>query len=754
FLANMSHEIRTPMNGVITAADLALSQELSPKVEKYLKIIHSSGYSLLGIINDILDFSKIEAGKIDLEKRKFRLRDLLNSIGDLFIARIFEKGIEMLIDFDPGTPNFLIGDPLRIQQIITNLVGNAIKFTEKGGIISIGVSEFESSPDWVNLRFFVRDTGMGISEDNIHCLFNPFTQADASTTRKFGGTGLGLSISKQLVELMGGQIRVESELGKGTTFYFTLRLEKQPGAQEKDLIVPKAAAGLSVLVIDDTAGSRVLMKKILESFGYTTELAATGIEALDKIKNKQNQGKQFDMIIMDWLMPGLDGIETSIKIRHDLGLKIPIIMATAFGRNREKEKAQKAQVNAFLTKPISASSIFDAIMDIFGEGVIKEIKEEKDITTLNTIYKKRLQGRRVLLVEDNLTNQEIASAVLNEIGVLVAIANNGKEAVDAVCQPEICPYDAVLMDIQMPEMDGYDATKNIRMDPRYDSLPIIAMTAHAMKGDEEKCLAAGMSAYVSKPINQEKLFHTLSMFLKPSTYSSLTGELKPEDILEEKPQEKTPMETPATYENNTEELPTTLPGIDLQKAMKMLGISDSAFKRILLGFLRNNNDSERILRETFDKKDWAALKEIAHSLKGSGGNVGADDLRQMAHDLEMASKNGEITPPGEELVERVVTALNLVLQSLQMLADTEEIIDSEKKNRTLDSLQLTTIFKQLAEAIDVAQPKKIEESFAAIKKQLGAEAVLQLENQLDCFEYDEALETLGKIAEKNKIRMS
>ncbi|MCP4682706.1 MAG: response regulator, partial [Desulfobacterales bacterium] len=522
FLANMSHEIRTPMNGVIGAADLALSNELSPEIERYLQIISVSGHSLLGIINDILDFSKIEAGKIDLETVPFRINEILEKLTSMFVSKTTEKGIELLVDIEPDIPLALIGDPLRIQQVITNLVGNAIKFTEKGGSVTIGVNDLEKTSDQVTLKFHVKDTGVGMKPQYLAKLFEPFTQADSSTTRKYGGTGLGLTIGKQLVELMGGKILVESEYGKGTTFFITLTLSRQSEDLEEKRVVPAGIKGLHVLAIDDCAESRAIIYKLLRSYGYQVELASFGNEALEILEKAQ--AEPFDLIITDWMMPEMDGFELSRKIRKDLNLTIPIIMLTAYGNEVSKEEIVQIGINGFLTKPVNTSILFNAIMDVFGKKEAKTITKEKDLRDKDSLLKKKLKGTRILLAEDNLTNQEIAIAVLEVAGIDVTIANNGKEAVEAA---ERNSFDAILMDIQMPEMDGYEATRRIRnweekLKDKEESniathgfrLPIIAMTAHAMKGDEEKCLEAGMDGYVTKPIDQDILFKTLSEMVK------------------------------------------------------------------------------------------------------------------------------------------------------------------------------------------------------------------------------------------------
>ena len=426
FLANMSHEIRTPMNGVIAAAELALSEELPPKIEHYMKILHSSAYSLLGIINDILDFSKIEAGKLELETGRFKLDELLDSVTDVFINKAAEKRIELLVDIDLKAPRALIGDPFRLQQIIKNLIDNAIKFTPKGGVILITVNTVSQRAGETVLDFAVKDTGVGIAPDHMKILFKPFTQADASTTRKYGGTGLGLTICKKLVEMMDGAIRVESELGGGSTFSFRVRLGRQPADQERTFVAPVDIRGLRALVVDDCENNRTIIRKMLESFGFQVETASSGDASLNRLKARPMPERPFRLIMMDWLMPGLDGIETARIIRRDLNLDIPIILMSAFGRETERRDAEKAGISGFLIKPIYQSALFNAILDAFGKEALAAAERKAPITTKASIYRQRLKGTRILVAEDNPTNQQIALAILEGADIDVEIADNGK----------------------------------------------------------------------------------------------------------------------------------------------------------------------------------------------------------------------------------------------------------------------------------------------------------------------------------------
>lgn len=744
FLANMSHEIRTPMNGVIAATDLALSEDLPPKVKHYLEIIQSSAYSLLEIINDILDFSKIEADKLEIETYPFLLNEVIDRTTDVFMSKAAEKGVEILVDIDLEAPNALIGDPLRLRQILKNLIDNSIKFTKKGGIILVGVKALEKTADRVTLEFFVKDTGIGIMPEYIDKLFKPFTQADTSTTRKHAGTGLGLSICKRLVEMMGGRIWVESELGKGSTFHFTSSFKRRAKERKRKLMPPSDIQDLKVLVVDDCPDSRAIMQKILESFGFKPKEASSGKEGLSILKDNLAGKEPFELVIIDWCMPEMDGIETSRIIREDMKLTIPIILMTAFGRETEKLDAEKAGINAFLTKPIFQSTLFNAIMDTFGKKALKIEEKGKHITTKTSIYKNFLRGMRILVAEDNPTNQEIAKAILEGAGIVVEIANNGKEAVEAVQRSR---FDAVLMDIQMPEMDGYEATGIIRMDHAFKSLPIIAVTAHAMKGDDERCLEAGMDAYIAKPINQDRLFQIIWKTIK--SQKELSDDKEAETVVLEEA-----VNTPVIA---TEDLPAKLPGINIQDALKALDIGADVFKRILIGFLKNNKDISNNIKDVFDKKDWESLVHLAHSLKGSAGNIRANDLQEASFQLEKASRKGAASPPEKNLVDNVVVALSQVLESLQTLVDTEKSpvcvrrtgrkpLDVRAGN--VDPAKVIPLLKQLADAIELADPEEININFKAVKKHLDFSTFQELENRLNDYDYGKALKSLEEIVAK------
>jgi len=748
FLANMSHEIRTPMNAVIGMAHLALKTELTPKQHDYLNKIQSSANSLLGIINDILDFSKIEAGKLDMESVEFDLLETMDNVANVITVKAQEKeNLEVLFYLDSQVPNFLVGDSLRLNQILVNLGNNAVKFTEKGEIV-LTTKISEMSGDKVTLQFSVRDTGIGMSAEQQAKLFQAFSQADTSTTRKYGGTGLGLTISKRLVNMMGGEIWIESEPGQGTTFNFTAVFGLGKETVKKRFEPTPDLRGLKVLVVDDNATSRDILQDILESFSFEIFLAASGNEALEEIE-MADKDQPFALVIMDWKMPGMDGLEASRRIKNHQNLSnIPaIVLVTAYGREETMRQADEIGLEGFLLKPVNSSVLFDAIMQALGkeaQDVLRSGREKEK----PSVALKALRGARVLLAEDNEINQQVAQEILEGAGLVVTIANNGQEAFDLVQSSE---FDAVLMDIQMPVMDGYSATRKIReweAELKADSskliaekemkaqssklkesdseelsassieypassiqhpVPIIAMTAHAMAGDEQKSLRAGMNGHVTKPIDPEQLFSTLLKWIQPNEKRAQAQ------------QPEIPVARPEAEKMVPEEdgLPESMPGFDLSAGLARLMGNKRLYRKLLVDFGTKYTEVAAEIRRTLDAKDFEQAHSLVHNLKGLAGNLEAKGLQAATVEMEKLVKGQTEKTVNDKELNHKFTALEEALE--QALAAVQILVPRDDK-KTIDSKEDAAasvpldLIKKVAESIsaaaemgDVAQIKSIAE---------------------------------------------
>ncbi len=613
FLANISHEIRTPMNAILGFAGLGTHLAVSVQATDYFRKIGRAGQSLLGIINDVLDFSKIEAGKLELETVPFDLPDTLNQIADMFAWRAAEKGLELIVWAAPDVPANLVGDPLRLSQVLINLVGNALKFTAKGFIqlrVELGAAPAADAAgnDLVRLKFSVEDSGVGVSEDQLARLFQAFVQADASTTRLYGGTGLGLVISQQLVSKMGGQIEVDSKPGEGSRFDFTVTMRRQDAAAPTLWEAPPEARGKTVLVVDDSAPTREVLQLQLRSFGFDASAVGSGAQALRALQQRPH-----DLVLMDWNMPDMDGIEATRQIKNDPSLPAmpTVIMVTAFDRDHIKAAAAQAGVDAFLVKPVNPSQLLYGVLTALGFDMKQPAPASGPAPSGAA---SQLRGARVLVVDDNAINLQVASEVLARAGVKVELADGGADAIRILSQAS---FDAVLMDIQMPDMDGYQTTAMLREKNQYTTLPIIAMTAHAVAGYREHCLAMGMNDYVSKPIDPDTLYDVLAKWV------NLPDQLA------------APASTAALAADAAEST-LDLPGIDVAGAMARLGGNEAIFLRLLTIFVEDFSAAPRALREAIDAGDLARAAELVHKVRGASGNLSANALYRSAGELERA----------------------------------------------------------------------------------------------------------------------
>lgn len=725
FLANMSHEIRTPMNAIIGLSYLALKTSLNSKQRDYLNKIHNAGTSLLAVINDILDFSKIEAGKLDIEEIDFRLDDVITSVTNITGQKAHEKGLEFLADVPGSVPQFLLGDPLRLGQVLTNLVNNAVKFTENGEI-RLKAEVVEQRGDKCQLRFSVRDSGIGMTKEQASRLFQPFTQADMSTTRKHGGTGLGLTICRRLVELMGGQIWLDSEPGKGSTFSFTVWLGR--GAEKgSGKIIPERLTTVNALVVDDNPAACEIIQDSLRSIVHRVDTTQSADAAIAAIK-KNDADQPYDIVFMDWRMPGMDGLQAARLIKSDETLRHPpaIVLVTAFGREEVREEAEHLHLDGFLIKPVTKSVLVDALVNVFAtpaEDVagVEAGKEDR-----------RLQGLRVLLAEDNEINQQIAVELLDGVGAKVDVANNGREAVEKLFQASYPPpYDLILMDLQMPEMDGYQATTKIRSDSRFERWPIIAMTAHATVEERQRCIDAGMNDHVAKPIDPALLFETLTRFYKPADHAAV--EVK--------------QESPAATKE-PEEIPS-VEGLDTKDGLTRVAGNRKLYRKLLRQFLAQQKTAPEQISQALAGKDSKLAERLAHTVKGVAGSLGARAVQQASAALEKAISSQSPSKVLEPALHEFRSVLNSFLSRLQAALPGEVAPAQPPPVASIDPEQAKKLVNEMIlhlNNFDPAAGELLELHRETFRTFFRPEAFAAFEKQIESFSYGDALTAMDRVA--------
>ncbi|MBF0161110.1 MAG: response regulator [Magnetococcales bacterium] len=747
FLANMSHEIRTPMNAILGLGHLLSKTPLTNKQYDYLAKINASSHGLLGILNDILDFSKIEAGKLTLEEVEMDLDSVLEQLANVITARTEEKGLELLFDRHADVPHLLLGDPLRLGQILLNLATNAVKFTAQGEIL-LSIEQQAADAESCTLLFSVRDSGIGLTPEQQQLLFRPFQQADSSTSRQYGGTGLGLAICRHLVEQMGGTIWVESQWGQGSVFRFTARFRRANAERSASPLPIVDCKGKKVLLVDDNKTALIVMRHYMESMAFRVESASSGKEALQVMAQASQQHDAFDILCIDWKMPELDGLETIRQLHQDPEITPPAacIMVSAYGQEEMREQVEQGYVDSFLSKPVTSSQLLNSIQQamVGGHGARSGRVGRQKIYTPDPY---RFRGARILVAEDNEINQQIALEILQEAHIQVDVVVNGLEAVAKVLDSDLSPYDAILMDIQMPLMDGYTATRTILARAPTLATPIIAMTANAMKQDIEMCAAIGMVDHVVKPIDVAHLFAVLERHVPRKAQADLpleTPPAPPADAVE-----------PNTrlFARWTELDAEAFPGWSVATGLARVNNNARLYLKLLKNFREDHRETRLQLEVLLQRQAFAEAAQKIHALKGVAGNLGAEALQHAAAALEQSLQSP--TPAADvatsfslcgTALERVLAQITTVLTMSNHPESPEPPVSTPLSATPLDREGLQAL-RTLLENKDLRATKQLEALLPGLRAAGMVDAAAQLEGEVGRLRFEEASQLVGRMLE-------
>jgi PAS domain S-box-containing protein len=734
-LANMSHEIRTPMNGILAATDLAFDSINDPQLEKFLTIIKHSGLTLLDLVNEVLDYSKVSSNRLEIEQVPFVPAELFEKLGHMFSANMVKQNspVELLCFLDPDIPAALNGDAIRIQQVLTNLLSNALKFTAKGHVLLSAILLDKSEKDYT-VEFKVNDTGIGIPDSYLKDIFKPFTQAEPSTTRKFGGTGLGMTISKKLVELMGGHISVVSkpEHGSSFTFKLTLKLPQSPINLEtlKNLPQFQSFHHKSAMIVSHNAD----MNKILNTYLFKFNIKTIQVNDLKESINNLDPNNP-DSLAPDFLFinkaPEEDleiYLDAMVTLRQEYKLKIPILLLVNLVEQQYLSLFKATNISYLLEKPVTLMDIYKSLMTVTGlEHLLPKRSSyghQKQHAALSW-----LSARKLLIVEDDPTNQLIIKEILAKLKIDLDIVSNGKEAVSAIY---VQPYDAILMDINMPELNGYDATKQIRSDRQFAPIPIIGMSAHAQPEDREKALEAGMNGYINKPILAAKLFQVLSQYLQDIPKNIIIPVNMKDD------------ETAVVFPNIT--------GINVASAMLKLELEFSAYKEVLMTFYQVHKQSPNQINDLFLKEKWHGLQNLSHRIKGSAGNIGALSLESEALKLEkncnLAILDSSLKKP---CIQKITEEFSIIIKSLSKLFENTPFDDVTTSDINIDLVKINALILQLTDALESGDPSKVKKYFNELLIMLGTRRTINLKECIDCFDYPAAIYQLDNIHQSFKL---